>query len=169
MSVLYFNGYGRASPIDFMMNHAGINYERKQIHPVKFFGGSSKKTFNVLPVLQRSDGSYMRETVPMARYIARTHGYYPSNPVEAFRCDWFVQIYQPVINTMDLPAFMIGSTKTKQIKHNCEILLPEFFKKVEEFCKEGWLIGDGSKIYMCDFFVASILPDILENKYSWMP
>ena len=45
----------------------------------------------------------------------------------------------------------------------------EFFPHVEEFCKDGWLIGDGSKIYMCDFFVGSLYTDVFGNPKTWMP
>ena len=61
---------------------------------------------------------------------------------------------------MDTSVFMFGSKKDARVKENCEKNLPDFFKKIEEFCKEGWLIGDGSKIYMCDFFIASIYTDL---------
>jgi glutathione S-transferase len=58
-----------------------------------FFAGSTRKTFGSLPVVQRSDGTYMKETVPICRYIARHHGYYPTNTLEALRNDWFVEQY----------------------------------------------------------------------------
>ena len=90
VQVLYFDGYGRASALDFLLNHAGIAYERKQIDPIMFYAGSAKKTFGGLPVCQRTDGSYMFETVPMARYVARHHGYYPTNPKEIYMNDFFV-------------------------------------------------------------------------------
>ena len=85
----------------------------------------------------------MKETVPIARYIARIHGYYPTSAIDAFQCDYLIQIYQPVINKMDSSVFMIGSKKKAHEKMVCEELLPNFFKKIEEQCKNGWLIGDG--------------------------
>lgn len=63
---------------------------------------------------------------------------------------------------------MYGAKKAECIKEVTENLLPNYFKKIEEFCQEGWLIGDGSKIYMCDFFVASIYADLFINSKSWM-
>ena len=33
---------------------------------------------------------------------------------------------------------------------------------------DGWLIGDGSKIYMCDFFIGTIYTDVLGNNESWI-
>lgn len=121
-----------------------------------------------MPFVQRADGSYMKETVPIARYIARVHGYFPADVLEAFRCDWIVQLYQPIINGMDANIFMTGSKKTENQWDVTKNLLPNFFKSIEEYTKEGWLIGDGSKIYMCDFFVGSIFTDLMQNETSWM-
>ena len=33
---------------------------------------------------------------------------------------------------------------------------------------EGWLIGDGTKIYLCDFFLGTIYTDIFSNGRSWL-
>ena len=63
---------------------------------------------------------------------------------------------------------MYGAKKVACIKDVTERMLPNYFKKIEEFCESGWLIGDGSKIYMCDFFVASVYSDLMVNKKSWM-
>lgn len=168
IQVYYFKGFGRASPIDFLLNHANINYERKQKNAIAFVAGPDKKAFNSLPVCQRSDGTYMNETVPMARYISRVHGYYPTNPREIFRCDQIVEKFQPVIGPMDKGVFMFGGKKDKHEAMVCTELLPKFFKLLEEDMKEGWLIGDGSKIYMCDFFVGSIYADLIACPTSWM-
>ena len=105
----------------------------------------------------------MKETVPMVRYIARLHGYYPADPLEAFRNDWFAEIYQGILNTI-----YYGKKSSAGAKKAVEVGLPEFFKKIEEYCKEGWLIGDGSKIYMCDFYIGSIYSDLFVNKKSWL-
>ena len=110
----------------------------------------------------------MNETVPLGRYIARHHGYYPTDPMEAFKNDWLVEKYQPVINGMDAHLFKFGKEKKDMIHKVCTELLPNFFKLIEEYTKEGWLIGDGSKIYMCDFFIGSIYTDLFVNQSSWM-
>ena len=131
ISVTYFPGYGRATVLDFMLNHAGVKYERKQLHPVSFYAGSTKKTFGGMPFAQRADGSYMQETVPIARYIARIHGYWPSDPKEAFDNDYLVQIYQPIINGMDANIFMFGAKKKANKTEVTENLLKNFSKKIE--------------------------------------
>ena len=49
-----------------------------------------------------------------------------------------------------------------------EELLPNFFKKIENYTKEGWVVGDGSKLYMADFFIATIYTDLIDSPSSWM-
>lgn len=34
--------------------------------------------------------------------------------------------------------------------------------------RDGWLIGDGSKIYMCDFYVGHVYCDLFDNPGSWL-
>ena len=47
-----------------------------------------------------------------------------------------------------------------------EDVLPEFLNQCN--LKDGWLIGDGSKIYVCDFFLGTLYTDIFNNCYSWI-
>ena len=53
--------------------------------------GTTKKTYGELPVVKRTDGTYMRETVPIARYIARHNDLYPTDEIEIWKNDWIVQ------------------------------------------------------------------------------
>jgi len=39
---------------------------------------------------------------------------------------------------------------------------------MKPFYKEGWVVGDGSKFYMADFYVGTIWTDILNNPKTWM-
>tara|TARA_B110000285_G_C14931853_1_gene517721 strand:- start:167 stop:337 length:171 start_codon:yes stop_codon:yes gene_type:complete len=41
-------------------------------------------------------------------------------------------------------------------------------KKCEKAFREGlWMIGDGSKIMMCDFFYGRIFTDLIDSPYSF--
>ena len=125
--------------------------------------------FGFVPVIQRSDGTYMKDTGPMLRYIARHNNFYPSDPLEAWRCDWLVEKYQPLINVMNAHNFEFGQKSKDGFKNVTEKVLPEFLTLIEPFCKDGWLIGDGSQIYMCDFVIGSIYTDQFANVDNWMP
>ena len=39
----------------------------------------------------------MAETHPCVRYIARIHGYYPTDPLDAFWCDRWSLYHDPIL------------------------------------------------------------------------
>ena len=117
--VRYFIFHGRSGPIQSFLSHAGVPYEFKPIHPVKWMLGGLKKVHKSLPTCQRADGTWMLETLPMGRYIARHHDMYPSDPLEAFRCDWLLEGYTPLLNVLNSHNFELpGDAK----KHKKEVL-----------------------------------------------
>ena len=83
-----------------MLAHTGKHFRYEPQSFPSFLVGGGKKKFGSLPVIERADGTFFKETVPMARYIARHNGYYPSDPMEAYKNDMFVEKYQPMINNM---------------------------------------------------------------------
>ena len=103
----------------------------------------------------------------MGRYIARHHDLYPSDPLEAFRCDWLLEGYTPLLNVLNSHNFELPGDAKKHKKEVLEEKLPAYLKKVTPYAKEGWLIGDGSKIYFCDFFIGSLYTDCIGNELSW--
>ena len=65
-----------------MLDHAGQEHTKEGISLMNWYVMGGKKRFGGIPVAERSDGTFMNETQPLARYIARHNGYYPANPVE---------------------------------------------------------------------------------------
>ena len=72
-----------------------------------------KKKMDGLPVGERADGSLMNETHPMARYIARHNGLYPTSPIEAYWNDKLAADYEPIINNCFKWIAAMGSEKKK--------------------------------------------------------
>ena len=98
--VYYFPLFARASPINLMLSHAGKEFKFVAVSVPEWISGVGKKKYGSLPVVERSDGTFMKETVPIARYIAQHNDYYPVDPMECYKNDWFVEKFQPVINGM---------------------------------------------------------------------
>ena len=98
--LVYFeNLWGRKSPIEFMMYKAGLSFEVTRLSLLDYYGPmGAKGKLGGLPVGIRSDGTFMSETQPIARYIARHCGFYPTNPLECFYCDKYAILYEPIIN-----------------------------------------------------------------------
>ena len=99
MEISYFPAYGRASPVLFICDFVGLKFKWVPITFAYWFTGG-KKAYGGLPVVKRSDDSFMKETLPIARYIARHNGIYPSNPLECHECDWIADAWPPVIENV---------------------------------------------------------------------
>ena len=91
----YFEGlWGRSSVALFMMAHAKIHVEKVEVGTIWYLTvGKGKMHGCGLPLFERSDGTFMNETVPVVRYIARHNGYWPTNPKDCFECDYIVECY----------------------------------------------------------------------------
>ena len=166
----YFEDFwGRKSALEFMMDYKGIPFEVQGINAVAYYTMGIKKKLGGLPVCERADGRLMNETQPIARYIARHNGLYPANPLEAYWNDRIALAYEPIIDgTFKWILAMGGEKKTLYDKIHTETL-PTCLKAVAEHFREGkWMIGDGSKIYMCDFFWGRVYTDVMANPRSFI-
>jgi hypothetical protein len=82
----------RSSVSLYMMDHAGVHCERVELSPPWFIlFGKKQMHGSSLPIFERTDGTFMNETVPVNRYIARHNGYWPTNPRECYDCDYIVE------------------------------------------------------------------------------
>jgi len=73
------------------MAHAGHPFEFKSIGIPGWVIGGGKKKYGGMPFCTRSDGSIMKETDAMMRYICRQSGLYPTDPLTAYKNDWFCE------------------------------------------------------------------------------
>ena len=63
----------------------------------------------------------------------------------------------------------MGDDKKKAYTAIHTEIMPACLKKVEQHFRDGkWMIGDGSKIYMCDFFWGRVYTDVMANPRSFM-
>ena len=63
---------------------------------------------------------------------------------------------------------MSGKDKIKARATVFDNVLPEFLHEISINEIEQWLIGDGERIYLCDFFVGAIYADIFSNIKCWI-
>ena len=87
----------------------------------------------------------MKETVPIARYIARHNGLYPTEPLDAWRNDWIIEQWADTLKYFEF-IFSFGKAKKERAEY-LDKNFPEFLNKIKPFTSNrGWLIGDGSEI-----------------------
>ena len=109
-----------------MLSYCKIPFKCRKVSVVEWTMGSAKKIYGELPVVQRSDGSFMKETVPIARYIARHNNLYPKDDIEAWRCDFIIQRYQTVISRLNLHTYQTGMDALKTRISLFDEILPKF-------------------------------------------
>jgi hypothetical protein len=173
--VRYLDGcYGRASKIMMMLKHANVKFEFDGIAMFEMATSALKK-YGAVPVCMRADGSLMKETEPIGRYIARMCDLYPTSPIECYRNDWLCEsIYKPCFDKLNVHNLSLGQQSRDLFKYCTEIGLPKFMEAVTPYVKEGWAIGDGSKMYMADFYIGSIWTDVVyghdlaTGRKSWL-
>jgi hypothetical protein len=150
-----------------MLDKANHPFEFKPISLPAWVLGGQKKVYGGLPFAVRSDGSVMKETDPIGRYICRFCNLYPTVPIDCYWNDYIIQWYQKFFNEVHLSLLTFGAESKKARAASLATVLPEWLEKMKKFYKEGWVVGDGSKFYMADFYIGTIWTDILNNPGSW--
>ena len=150
-----------------MLDKSGIPFEVVRISPMSYYTGIKGK-LGGLPVAERHDGLLMQETHPIARYIARTNGFYPTDPLECFYCDMYSLVYDPIINTTFKWILAMGGEKKKLYLVILDKIQEALTKCQAAFRPGKWMIGDGSKIMMCDFFYGRVYTDLMINPGSFI-
>jgi hypothetical protein len=110
----------------------------------------------------------MKETDPICRYICRFCDLYPTKPIDAYWNDYIIQWYQKFFNEVHASLLTFGAESKKNRAKSLATVLPEWLEKMKPYYKEGWVVGDGQKFYMADFYIGTIWTDILNNPGTWI-
>ena len=102
-----------------------------------------KKKYGGMPFCERKDGSIMKETDPIARYICRQIDEYPTNPLDCYRNDYIIQRYQGFFNNVHKTVLTFGAESKKHRATALAETLPNWLTEMTPFVKEGWVVGDG--------------------------
>ena len=88
MKLYYFDIYGRAESIRFLLSHAKVEYEDINCGGdlMKELKESGKLEFGQVPMLE-TDGKRFVQSWAILRYLGRTYGYYPETPDLAWTID----------------------------------------------------------------------------------
>lgn len=84
----YFNMHGRGSAMCHMLAKAGADWEKvglsgdewKALKPTLPAGTG-------MPLVTLADGTILYESIPTSRFIAQKFGFYPEDPLTAWRTD----------------------------------------------------------------------------------
>jgi len=94
-----------------MLYHAGKQYNLKE-HGVTGWVSYKKIKYGELPVIERSDGTYMKDCLAISRYLASHLKFMPEDDFENYRCDQITQTFYGLYTGKILPHnFEFNKTK----------------------------------------------------------
>jgi glutathione S-transferase len=87
MKLYYFDIYGRAESIRFLLAHAKVEYENVNAGPIMADLKKDRLEFGQVPLFHTADGKDLVQSWAILRYLGRTYGYYPENADLAYTID----------------------------------------------------------------------------------
>jgi glutathione S-transferase len=167
MKLYYFDIYGRAESIRMIAAHAKLELHNELIDGEKL--GEMKAAglleFGQVPMLE-IDGKRLVQSWSILRYLGRLHGYYPSDPEEAWKVDSTIDSCEDYFNNYFKFQFEKDEEKKKALWENYTKFLPIWLTAIEKRLtsneSQNYIVG--SKATIADFALGVIGFDILLNE-----
>merc|ERR1719223_1133468 len=155
--IYYFDLYGRAEAARMMYSHAKVEFEDIRLTKEQFaeMKEAGKFEFGQLPLLETDDGKSLSQSVAINRYVARTNGYYPEDPVEQWANDSAVDALGDLaMNAMKIHFAPNEEAKTAAIENYMGKAMPAFLEKFDKRA-EGKKFMGGDNMMFADFCTAA--------------
>ncbi|XP_043916994.1 hematopoietic prostaglandin D synthase [Protopterus annectens] len=145
----YFNLRGRAETARYIFAFAGISYEDNRIEFADWPTLKPKIPFRKLPVLE-VDGTFIHQSLAIARYIARETGLDGKSSLEKAQVDALADTINDLASLF--PWKEQDKEKKKQIIDNIFAnVAPDVLKDLEEYLGDRqWFVGES--VTWVDFY-----------------
>lgn len=165
MKLYYFDIYGRAESIRFLLSHAKVEYENVNAGPIMGeLKESGKLDFGQVPMLEH-EGKTMVQSWAILRYLGRTYGYYPENPEVAYKIDSTIDAVEDYLGAYFKFNFESNEEKKAIFKENWLKMFPIWVKAIEKRLEaNGGKYIAGDKITIADFALAYVGFGLLLNE-----
>lgn len=167
MKLYYFDIYGRAESIRFLLSHAKVEYENVNCggDVMKGLKESGKLEFGQVPMLETADGKHLCQSWAILRYLGRTYGYYPETPELAWKIDSTIDAVEDYLGAYFKYNFESNEEKKAIFKENWLKMLPVWVAAIEKRLEaNGGKYIAGDKITIADFALAAIGFNLLLNE-----
>ena len=167
MKLYYFDIYGRAESIRFLLSHAKVAYENVYINGEKLqeLKASGKLEFGQVPLLETEDGKQLVQSWAILRFLGRKYGYYPEDPETAWKVDSTIDAVEDYLNAYFKFNFESNEERKAQHKENWLKMLPVWVTAIEKrITSNGGKFVTGDKITIADFALAAIGFNFLLNE-----
>ncbi|XP_046580244.1 glutathione S-transferase 2-like [Haliotis rubra] len=155
----YFNSRGLGEVSRLLFAIAGQEYEDARCTPETWPAEKPNTPLGQVPVLE-IDGKPYSQSTAIARYLARTFGYYGKDDLQALEVDQVLGIVQDVITTMIKSYYEKDEARKAQFtKENKEEKFPMYMGMFEKLLKNnnanGFFVGESitvADIYVFDLY-----------------
>ena len=165
MKLYYFDIYGRAESIRFLLSHAKVEYENVDAGPIMADLKKDKLEFGQVPLLETADGHSFVQSWAILRYLGRTYGYYPNDAELAWKIDSTIDAVEDYIVAYFKYNFEMHEEKKAIFKEAWLKLLPIWVAAIEKRLEaNGGKYIAGDKITIADFALGAVAFNLLLNE-----
>jgi glutathione S-transferase len=165
MKLYYFDIYGRAESIRFLLSHAKVEYENVNAGPIMADLKKDKLEFGQVPMLETADGKHFVQSWAILRYLGRTYGYYPNDAELAWKIDSTIDAVEDYVVAYFKYNFESNEEKKAVFKEAWLKNLPMWVAAIEKRLEaNGGKYIAGDKITIADFALAYVGFGLLLNE-----
>jgi len=165
----YFDIYGRAEAIRFLLTHAKVEFEdvrisREELAELKKTG---KFEFGQVPILEH-DGKTLAQSWSILRYLGKIHGYYPDDWESGWKADSLIDATEDFYGKYFRGLFEQDEERKKVLIKEFLEWLPSWITAVQKRIanNEDPHYAVGNKRTIADFALATIAFNIINNEAS---
>ena len=165
--LFYFDIYGRAESIRFLLAHAKVEYENVLINGevLQKLKAEGKLEFGQVPLFETEDGKLLVQSWAILRFLGRKYGYYPEDPETAWKIDSTIDAVEDYLNAYFKFNFESNEEKKAIFKEAWLKLLPTWVAAIEKrITSNGGKYVAGEKITIADFALATVGFNMLLNE-----
>jgi len=165
MKLYYFDIYGRAESIRFLLSHAKVEYENVNAGPIMADLKKDKLEFGQVPLLETADGHSFVQSWAILRYLGRTYGYYPNEAELAWKIDSTIDAVEDYFAAYFKFNFESNEEKKAIFKEAWLKNLPIWVAAIEKRLEaNGGKYIAGDKITIADFALGAVAFNLLLNE-----
>lgn len=163
----YFDIYGRAEAIRFLLTHAKQEFEDVRINGEKLAELKTAGTleFGQVPVLEH-DGKNLAQTWSIVRYIGKLHGYYPEDWENCWKVDSLVDAVEDFYGKYFRAHFEKDEERKKTLTADFLTWLPTWIAAIQKRIagNEDPHYAAGNKRTIADFALATVAFNFINNE-----
>ena len=133
----YFGLMVRGEPIRMMLAHANIPFEDRRYTMEDWPNHKASMPNGQMPALEMKDGTRLGQSNAIVRMLGCKYGYYPEDPLQAFKCDELCDTYLDIIGKIYIPFFKPEDQREAMYPDIFDKILPNFLTRIDPLCAKG--------------------------------